>query len=95
MIIRVFNIKMRLELVAVGLGVEPRLLQESKLVKTTMNHTLRGRRPRHSAYSLENTHVQTLTQVVYGYDHPCFQLKDEAETCCSRTWNGYGIGARV
>ena len=45
MIIRVFNIKMRLELVAVGLEVELRSVQESKLGKTTMNHTLRGRHP--------------------------------------------------
>ena len=42
MIIRVFNIKMRLELVAVGLGVELRSVQESKLSKTTMGHLLRG-----------------------------------------------------
>ena len=45
MSIRVFNKKMRLELVAVGLGVELRSVQESKLGKTTMNHTLRGRHP--------------------------------------------------
>ena len=44
-IVRVFNIKMRLELVAVGLGVELRSVQESKLGKTTMYHTLRGHHP--------------------------------------------------
>ena len=43
MIIRVFNKKMRLKLVAVGLGMELGSVQESKLDKTTINHTLRGR----------------------------------------------------